>query len=104
VDRNKEANEDNEAVLQEGFFSEQNGVAPFQTKTCVAHTVQLKTLAGQRRGSGRPRRLSPPVQDQMAACSLTASVVTNLLVAEHPGTVAQQLLRLRYAFLLKRQF
>lgn len=42
--RNKGGNEDNKTVLQEGFFLEQNGVAPFLAKTCVNHIVQLKTL------------------------------------------------------------
>ena len=45
VDRNKEENEDNTTVLQEGFFLEQNGVAPFLATTCATHTVQLRTLA-----------------------------------------------------------
>lgn len=31
-------------VFQRGFFLEQNGVAPFQAKTCATHTIQLKTL------------------------------------------------------------
>lgn len=31
-------------VFQRGFFLEQNGVAPFQAKTSVTHTIKLKTL------------------------------------------------------------
>lgn len=44
ADRNKAENEDNKTALREGFFLEQNSVAPFLAKTCVAHTVQLRTL------------------------------------------------------------
>lgn len=51
-------------------------------------------------GCGWPRRPSTSIKTQQ----LPASSLTNLLQAEHPGTVAQQLLWLRCAFLLKSHF
>lgn len=81
-------------MLQKGFFLEQKGVASFLAKTCVTHTVQLRTPVQSVRNGGVAVADQGDLHHPFKTNWLPAlwlppeRLVTSLLVVEQPGTVA----------------